>query len=186
MPITGTIDVEPSRASMPAQSYRGGTGNNREIKENIRPAAKEMDGANRTAKLSRGVNGGAARAARKFEIVDVEPSEESNNLPAEGYTITAKEFIRKRVLGGMSGGAMRVRTPSKVQKKQHGSRLEQNHVVSSIETVTGNGRDVSLDSGAALALMRSSAAPMDEFDEPPRGGSLPVALLNSLLVRSPG
>ncbi len=183
MPITRAIDIETCRASLPVQSYRC-TGN-KESKENVGPGIKEMVNMNCKGKLSRGVNGGAVRAG-KLEIADVEPSEESS-LPAEGYTITAKEFIRKRVLGGMSGGAMRVRTPSKVQKKQYGSRLEQHHVVSSLETLTGSGKDASLDSGAALALMRSSAATMDAFDEPQRGGSLPVAaLLNSPLIHSPG
>ncbi len=180
MPIAGAIDVEYGRASLPAQSYRG-TGN-KESKENVGPTAKEM--MNRKGKLSRRVNGGAARAG-KLETMDVEPSEESS-LPVEGFAITAKEFIRKRVLGGMSGGAMRIRTPSKVQKKQHGSRVEQSLVISSLEALTGNGKDVPLDSGAALALMRSSAASMDAFDETHRGGSLPVALLNSPLVQSPG
>ncbi len=183
VPIAGAIDVGTSRASLPVQSYRY-TGN-KESKENVGPGLKEMVDMNRKGKLSRGVNRGTARAG-KLETIDVEPSEESS-LPAEECTITAKEFIRKRVLGGMSGGAMRVRTPSKVQKKQHGSWLEQHHVVSSLETLTGSRKDASLDSGAALALMRSSAATMDAFDEPQRGGSLPVAaLLNSPLIHSPG
>ncbi len=169
MPIAGAINIETSRESLPVQSYRC-TGS----KENVGPGVKEMINMNCKGKLSRGVNGDAARSG-KLETIDLEPSAE-RSLPVEGCTITAKEFIRKRVLGGMSGGAMRVRTPSKIQKKQYG-RLEQYNMVSSLETLTGSGKDASLDSGAALALMRSSAATLDEFDEPQRGGSLPVAAL---------